>query len=247
MTYIAQGGRLFLTSQSFLNQLGGVSNPFVSDYLGVASWTLDRGYAQMDGVAGDVIGDGISLPLSFTYVTWKKGDDAVPGATASTDFLAPDGSHTTIRNTMAGGAKSVFMASAFNAISESAADPNNTKTVLARIMNWLEPPVPADVTVGQSPAFASRIDSVRPNPFHPRAEIGFALSTVGASGPVRLEIYDLAGRRVAGLVGGILTPGPHTRVWNGCTDNGAPVGSGVYFARLTTRAGSRREKLIFLK
>ncbi len=247
MTYMDQGGRLFLASQSFLNQLGGVSNTFVSDYLGVASWTLDKGYAQMDGVAGDVIGDGISLPLSFTYAAWKRGDDAIPGATASTDFLAPDGSRTTIRNTMAGGARSVFMASAFNAISESAADPNNTKTVLDRILTWLEPPVPADVTVGQAPVFASRIDGVRPNPFHPRTEISFALSAVGASGPVRLEIFDLAGRRVAGLVGGILTPGPHMRVWSGCTDDGAPVGSGVYFARLTTREGSRSEKLIVLK
>ena len=166
MTYMDQGGRLFLASQSYLNGRAGVPNTFVTDYLGVASWTLDKGYSQMDGVAGDVIGDGISLPLTFQYVTWKKGDDAVPGATATTDFLAPDGSHTTIRNSLTGGSRSVFMASAFNAISESDADPNNAKTVLDRILTWLEPPVPADVPIGQSPVFASRIDGARPNPSH---------------------------------------------------------------------------------
>ena len=247
MEYMDQGGRLFLASQSFLNQLGGVPNTFVTDYLGVASWTLDKGYAQLDGVPGDVIGDGISLPLTFQYPTWKKGDDAVPGATAAADFLAPDGSRATIRNTMPDGNRSVFMASAFNAISEVAADPNNTKTVLNRIMTWLTPTVPADVATGSSSILRSRIDGVRPNPFHPRTEISFNLSAAGAAGPIRLEIFDLAGRRVAGLAGGLLAPGPHTRVWNGSTDDGTRVGSGVYFARLTTREGSRSEKLIVLK
>jgi hypothetical protein len=247
MSYMDQGGRMFLASQSFLNQLGGVPNTFVTDYLGVASWTLDKGYVQMDGVAGDAIGDGISLPLSFSSSLYKRGDDAVPGPTATTDFLAPDGSHTTIRNTMTGGGKSVFMASAFNAISESAADPNNTKTVLGRILTWLQPPVPASTPDGPSSILASRIERVRPNPFSPRTEITFSLTASGASGPVRLEIFDISGRRVAGLAEGTMTPGVYTRDWNGRTDDGTPVGSGVYFARLSTREGTRGEKLIVLK
>jgi hypothetical protein len=247
MTYMDRGGSLFLSSQSFLNQLGGVPNTFVTNYLGVASWTLDKGYAQLDGVAGDVIGNGITLPLTFQYPTWKKGDDAVPGATAATSFLAPDGSHAAIRNTMPSGAKSVFMPSAWNAISETDPDPNNTKILLGRILVWLRPPVAADVQDGQGSTLASRITLVRPNPFGPRTEISFSLSGAGAAGPVQLLIFDLGGRKIATLTDGTLTAGTYVRAWDGRTDAGVDVGSGIYFARLTTREGNHNEKLIVLK
>jgi hypothetical protein len=246
MAYMDGGGRLFLTSQSFLNYQTTLG-PFATNYLGVASKTLDVAYVQMDGVAGDPIGDGLSLPLTYASPLYKKGDNAVPGPTAATVFLAPDGSHTTIRNTMLSGTKSVFMAVAFNTISESAADPNNAKTVLDRILAWLSPVNPADVEDGQGSTLASRISGIWPNPSDQRTEISFALSAAGASGPVRLEIFDLSGRRVAGLVDGSLPPGAHARVWNGTNDAGRAVGSGAYFARLLTREGIHSEKLILVR
>lgn len=242
--FMDDGGSLFLSSQAFLNQYAS-PNVFITDYLGVASWVLDRGYTQMNGVAGDPIGDGISLPLSFQYPTWRKGDSAVPGPTASTVFLAPDGSHATVRNTMPDGAKSVFMPSSYNAISQSDPDPNNTRFVLQRIMEWLEPPTPAAVG-DDAGSLSGLIDRARPNPFSRRTEIAFELSAGAADAPIRLEIFDIAGRRVAGLFDGVLPAGPHTRVWDGRTEAGEAAGSGVYFARLSTRQGRSVEKLILL-
>jgi len=49
----------------------------------------------------------------------------------------------------------------------------------------------------------------------------------------RLIIYDIAGRRVRTLAEGQAIQGRHEFQWD-CRDlQGAPVASGVYFARLT--------------
>ena len=91
------------------------------------------------------------------------------------------------------------------------------------------------------------VEAVRPNPFNPRTEILYQVSPRGSDGPVRLEIFDMAGRRVAGVFEGRTTPGDHTIAWTGLSDLGKPVESGVYFARLTTVEGIQGSKLVLLK
>jgi hypothetical protein len=245
MNFMDNGGCLFLTSQEFLDAQG-VPNTFTTEYLGVESWQLDMEYEQLDGVPGDPIGDGISLPLHFQVPVYKVGDDAVPVPEAHTVFLAPDGSHATIRYTLPNGAKSVFMPSSFNAISEDDPDPNNTTFVLGRILEWIEPQAPADVTEMPDAVLASRIDGIHPNPFTTETEIAFTVSPAGAAGLTRLEIFDVSGRRVAGILEGSLASGVHRRAWNRFSDRGAPVGNGIYFARLSTREGVVGRKLILL-
>jgi len=50
--------------------------------------------------------------------------------------------------------------------------------------------------------------------------------------PVRLEVFDAAGRLVRTLVAGSLAAGQHSVFWNGLDANGHAVGSGVYFSTL---------------
>ncbi len=72
-----------------------------------------------------------------------------------------------------------------------------------------------------------------PNPFNPSTNISFNLPQ---SGDVKLEIFDLLGRRVSTLIDNNLIAGPHILTWDG--RNGATqASSGIYFARLT--AGNR--------
>src|SRR5439155_14883219 len=69
-----------------------------------------------------------------------------------------------------------------------------------------------------------------PNPARAGTAFRFALP---AAGPVALELFDLSGRRVRTLVRGVLGAGSHTVAWHGHDDGGAPVPSGVLFARFT--------------
>lgn len=96
------------------------------------------------------------------------------------------------------------------------------------------------------PASRSQIASVVPNPFNPQTVIRFELGQDGQR--VRLDVYDLHGRRVRSLVDGVLTRGTHDARWNGTDASGAPVATGVYFAVLQIDgAHSSARKLTLLK
>jgi plastocyanin len=71
-----------------------------------------------------------------------------------------------------------------------------------------------------------------PNPSG--ASVNLVLS-LAARTEVRLDVFDLRGRRVATVHDGDLGEGLHALVWDGRADHGRFVGAGVYFARL--RAG----------
>jgi len=83
-----------------------------------------------------------------------------------------------------------------------------------------------------------------PNPFNPSTTIAFSL---GAQGPVRLEVFDARGRLVRRLTDDVYPSGRHEIVWDGTDDAGAPVASGVYFARLQADRDSDVNKMMLLK
>jgi hypothetical protein len=56
----------------------------------------------------------------------------------------------------------------------------------------------------------SREHSAWPNPFNPRVTVSFTLT---AATGVRLDVYDLRGRRLATLVEEDLPAGTHQRTW----------------------------------
>ncbi|UCE24340.1 MAG: T9SS type A sorting domain-containing protein [Candidatus Zixiibacteriota bacterium] len=92
---------------------------------------------------------------------------------------------------------------------------------------------------GVDNAASSGMMRVAPNPFNPTAEISFSLAE-GAQ--VRLEVYNIAGRKVATLIDGYLTAGDHTARWDG-----SRVASGVYLARLQAGSTSDTKKMVLLK
>lgn len=65
------------------------------------------------------------------------------------------------------------------------------------------------------------------------AILRYALHTPGH---IRLEVFDLAGRKVATLVDGFRAAGEHEVAWDGTSNYGRSV-SGFYFARMSTAEG----------
>jgi flagellar hook assembly protein FlgD len=64
---------------------------------------------------------------------------------------------------------------------------------------------------------------------------------------VTVTIYDARGSRVATLVRGEHEAGAYDTTWNGRTDSGAAVSSGVYFARIDQNGTARSKKMVLLK
>ena len=84
-----------------------------------------------------------------------------------------------------------------------------------------------------------------PNPFNPDTHIDYALPH---DAPLRLDVFDVLGRRVRTLVSDELHPLGFYRVrWDGRDERGRPVGNGIYFYRLATPAFEQTGKMLLLK
>jgi hypothetical protein len=83
-----------------------------------------------------------------------------------------------------------------------------------------------------------------PNPFNPTTKIVFELPF---ESDVRLRICNTAGQVVRTLVEGREAAGPHTVSWDGRSDAGEELASGVYLSELRACGRVCREKLTLLK
>lgn len=83
-----------------------------------------------------------------------------------------------------------------------------------------------------------------PNPFNPSTTIAFSLAE---ESDVVLDVFDVAGRRVRCLVSKKLGAGSHRVVWNGRSDSGEKVASGVYFYKLRAGKNDTNKRMVLLK
>ncbi|MGH1365447.1 MAG: FG-GAP-like repeat-containing protein [Calditrichia bacterium] len=83
-----------------------------------------------------------------------------------------------------------------------------------------------------------------PNPFNPTTRINYVLT---ASGNTSLELFDLAGRRVATLFSGWQNPGSYNADWAGVDAAGKEVASGIYLYRLQQGSLTISKKMMLLR
>jgi hypothetical protein len=92
------------------------------------------------------------------------------------------------------------------------------------------------------PILGSPLAPPYPNPFNPSTTLAYELRRPG---PVRLRVFDLAGRLVRTLVSGERDAGSYTVTWNGRDDGGRALASGSYHAVLEV-AGERYRRTMTL-
>jgi hypothetical protein len=90
-----------------------------------------------------------------------------------------------------------------------------------------------------------QLAAARPNPFASQSTIQYAVPSPGAD--VRIDVFDVGGRRVQTLVNGPVAPGRHTVSWNGRDAAGKRTAAGVYFARMEAPGFSQVRKVTFLR
>ncbi len=83
-----------------------------------------------------------------------------------------------------------------------------------------------------------------PNPFNPRVTVEFG---IGAAGKARVDVYDIAGRRVVRLLDDVVPAGQHRVEWQGRDGRGRAVASGVYFVRLEDGDGTLSRRVLLVK
>jgi hypothetical protein len=115
---------------------------------------------------------------------------------------------------------------------------SDISTILA---TWFREPLGAVAVEGGPQARALAIESVRPNPSRGSTSLRFTLPQAGRA---RLELLDLAGRRLRTLADGPLAAGPHDAVWDGRDERGVTVAAGLYWARLESAGVSTVRRLV---
>lgn len=95
--------------------------------------------------------------------------------------------------------------------------------------------VPGDYSLGLSNS---------PNPFNASTNVEF---TTSGSANAELAVYNVLGNKIATLHQGELPAGRQMLQWNGLSDDGDPVASGVYFARLEGAGSPQVRKMVVLK
>lgn len=88
------------------------------------------------------------------------------------------------------------------------------------------------------------LDQNYPNPFNAGTVIRFAQPI---DGNVKIDVFNILGRKVRTLVNEFRVAGTHQTDWDGLSDDGVQVATGVYFYRITTDAFSSTRKMVLLK
>ncbi len=83
-----------------------------------------------------------------------------------------------------------------------------------------------------------------PNPFNPTTTITYGLPEASQ---VRLQVFNMIGERVKTLVQTHQPAGNYTVEWNGTTDSGRLLPSGIYFYRLDAGPHSDMKKMILAR
>jgi hypothetical protein len=116
------------------------------------------------------------------------------------------------------------------------------------------PVVMAETTLAVSPVVTGVTESTQkpvfgllpsqPNPFAREARIAYRIET---SGPARLEIFDITGRRVRTLVDRDLDADEYETAWDGRNDHGRRLSAGVYFLRLQSARQVESQRIVLMQ
>jgi len=102
------------------------------------------------------------------------------------------------------------------------------------------------VGVGADGMVPDRIDLAQnyPNPFNPVTAIRYQIPQKAT---VKLEIFDVLGRKVQTLVNKENLPGSYVVEWDGKTSHGISASTGIYFYSLTVGDRLMTKKMVLLK
>jgi aminopeptidase N len=118
---------------------------------------------------------------------------------------------------------------------------SNATTVLK---SWFLEPIDAADVAAAPPAATLALAPPSPNPARGPTRLAFSLPRTG---PARLALLDVAGRRVRTLVDGPLEAGAHDVTWDGRDERGVAAPAGLYWARLECGGESAVRRLVRIR
>lgn len=103
-------------------------------------------------------------------------------------------------------------------------------------------PMAQPATGDDGPLLVFALGQNNPNPFHDRTDIWFTVPHVEA---VRIEVFDLLGRKVRTVADTRFEVGRYVMTWDHRDDSGNPVHRGIYMCRMTAGGFKSEKKMVF--
>jgi hypothetical protein len=251
LAYLVQhGGNLFLSGQNLAYESCDPASPHFSS--SAKSWfnsILKTDYAGAEGLGdiaagfdGDLVTDGLFFNLNGgdgannnnTMDALTRLGDGVATLEYSSANLAAVRSYY-------GDGKTFFCGFAFEGIDTAA----NRNALMNQVMLWFDGLLVTPVGDVVAPLIAS-IPYATPNPFNPQTNIKFEVGGT-QSVPAEVTIYNLKGQAVRNLMQGTVSPGPQNLVWDGRSDDGRSLATGIYMARVRLADQSKTVKMTLVK
>jgi hypothetical protein len=101
-----------------------------------------------------------------------------------------------------------------------------------------------DSRAKNTPPTEYELEQNYPNPFNPSTTLQFYLPQ---QGHVKIHIYNILGKEIAEITNGFYSAGTHRVVWNGNTNAGVQVSSGVYFVHFEVGSLTDTKKIVLMK
>ena len=83
-----------------------------------------------------------------------------------------------------------------------------------------------------------------PNPFNPQTTIHYTLKN---NAYIKIEIYDVFGKKIKTIVDGIQKSGDYNHKWNSKNDTGKKMSNGIYFYTIKSKFHQETKKLVLIK
>ncbi len=188
-------------------------------------WTADQTPAELDPITGEVFDvggpGGPGGQMASSIIICPRQDELTFGLPGEVHFdFVPEEDPSAIPINIPGvGAWYVHIA-----VVNDMGHQHSISTIVEYLPGGDAPEPP-----GETPESFALLPC-QPNPLRGGTTIRFGMPSAST---VRIEVYDLAGRRVRTIQDGPLAAGFHQRTWDGSDDGGREVSTGVYYVRMT--------------
>ncbi len=247
--YVQHGGNLFLSGKNLAYESCDPGSPYYT--VNSKSWfnsILKTDFASQEtaavsaaGPAGDPLTGSLDFNLSGGDGAGNNDSmNALTALSGSTATLLYNTTNTAATRTKYGTGMIFFCGFAFEGIDTAVHRDGLMSQVFAWFAGELTP-------VGDlvSPLMVSDL-YVSPNPFNPQTSIRF--DVLGSQDvTTKVVIYNLKGQAVRNLFQGSISPGPQNLIWNGRSDEGNHLATGVYLARVQLAGQSKTVKMTLVK
>jgi len=238
--YVDSGSyNLTVYCPSYLSNPSSRSVVISSDTSGGLGFILNHAHAHIQGTLSD-----ISLPIAPGYYvsaetdTWPNGyhtSAEVNGTTGTFDLYVCDGNWTFYPPSI----PNYHPLSSQNLVISEPPDTDRT-------LSFTYTDVKEDKTQDALPKTFT-LEQNYPNPFNQSTELRYYVPERVKSTFVSLRIYNLLGQHIRTLINESQGAGSHSTIWDGKSDDGQIVSSGIYFYKIEAGEFIQTKKMLLLK